>query len=217
MPRLDAADVAKAVAIWEEGRKIRDMALRESEKSRKVPSAETMSQMDKSAETIRWLLRDADPNIAQWEPWGNWWNRALGFDVRKKVPVVLKSAEPINWKAIQDRDADVLEWFERLKDAAGPRGDGTPGETAILKDNRIIIGDRVIVLGTTERDVVGALAKLKAADLRTLNNEAGYNHAAIVLKRLLHKKGNEILRQFIVLPGGRGRGGYSTTIKLAVG
>ena len=58
MPRLDAGDVAKAVELWQEGRTIRDNALRESEKSGKVPSAETMSQMDKLAETIRWLLRE---------------------------------------------------------------------------------------------------------------------------------------------------------------
>jgi len=106
--------------LWQEGRTIRDNALRESEKSGKVPTAETMSQMDKIAETIRWLLRDADPNVGRWEPWGNWWNRPLGFQARKKAPVVLKSAEPIDWEAIQKLDAETTAWFEGVQAGLGP-------------------------------------------------------------------------------------------------
>lgn len=88
--------------------------------------------------------------------------------------------------------------------------------TAVLQDNRVVIGDHAIVLGLQEKDVIGALAKLKSADLPTLKKASGYEYAATVLKRLTHKKQNALLKQFIVMPGKRGSGGYSTTITLPV-
>jgi len=117
MPRLDAGDVAEALRLWREGRTIRDNALRKLEKSRTVPAADTLPQLDERRKQIRWLLRDAGPDVANFEPWGEWWTRC--FDAVSQTPVVQKSAVPIDWKAIQDRDAEVLEWFERLKAATG--------------------------------------------------------------------------------------------------
>lgn len=90
----------------------------------------------------------------------------------------------------------------------------SPGcEVAILDGNHLIIDNRSIVLEEAEADVVTALVELKAADLPTLAKQAGQRYPAKVLTRLVEKYDG--LDEFITLPGGRGRGGYSTTIRLA--
>jgi hypothetical protein len=104
-------------------------------------------------------------------------------------------------KALKDDDP------EQHKDA---------NHIAFLQGNRIIIGEKAVVLGLQEQDVINALVKLRAADLPTLKKQSGYKHAATVLKRLVNKRQNRILKQFITMPGGRGRGGYSTTIQAVV-
>lgn len=143
MPRLDAGDVAEALRLWREGRTIRDNALRKLEKSRTVPAADTLPQLDERRKQIRWLLRDAGPDIADFEPWGEWWSRC--FDAVNQTPVVQKSAVPIDWKAIQDRDADVLEWFERLQGGCGP-------DTAIGTPKKFLRGWAEILVAVGEKN-----------------------------------------------------------------
>ena len=91
---------------------------------------------------------------------------------------------------------------------------GTQRHQAVLSGNRIIIGDKQIVLEPQEHGVVKALVDMGAATLPELKRKSSYKHPAKTLQRLIEKHG-DILRAVISLPGGRGRGGYSTKIKLA--
>lgn len=109
------------------------------------------------------------------------------------------------------RDEREREWEQVRQDRA--KAQEHNGE-AILIGNRIIIGDKQIVLELQECAVVEALVKLGAASLPQLKTQSGYKYPAKALKRLIDKHA-DILRAVISLPGGRGRGGYSTSIKLA--
>ena len=86
-----------------------------------------------------------------------------------------------------------------------------PPEAVWLGSGKFRVGDKTIMLESQQAAVLQALVTLRAASKPELEKESGYADAVAVLKKL-RKKFPE-LEPHILLAGGRGKGGYSTTIK----
>ena len=82
---------------------------------------------------------------------------------------------------------------------------------AVLRGARVQVGDEFIVLELQEASVLQALVDLRAAMTQQLIDESGYSDAVRVLGKLRNKF--PALKPYIEFPGGRGKGGYKTTIR----
>jgi hypothetical protein len=104
----------------------------------------------------------------------------------------------------------VAAWGKRQ---AFLRGQAAPPETpnpVYLGGNRVGAGGEELVLTEPEDAVLAALVESRSATIDELRRKSGYEDAAKILKRIVKKFTQ--LAPFITLPGGRGRGGYRTTI-----
>ena len=81
----------------------------------------------------------------------------------------------------------------------------------LLDDGIVRVGANHLRLDQSEAAVLSDLVKMQSANLPDLKLATGNDYPARVLKTL-RKKYNGVLSPFIRLPGGKGRGGYSTTI-----
>lgn len=82
---------------------------------------------------------------------------------------------------------------------------------ATFANGKLKIGDETLAFEGQESYVLQALVELKAATKVELENKSGVPDAVTVLKRIIRKYPQK-LKDYITLPGGRGRGGYRTTI-----
>jgi len=73
--------------------------------------------------------------------------------------------------------------------------------------------NRPVCLECNEQDVLGVLVRLGATTLQVLRKESNCDNPNRVLTGLIRKYA--LLKKHIFLPGGKGHGGYSTTIRLA--
>jgi len=154
---------------------------------------ETLPRLDPvHLDTLRGFLADWEAEPARMRQ-GTW-------DERKRM---LRNYLEVQARVIED----AIQQVEAARQTAEP-------PNASLRENRIIVGDAAIVLEKQEQAVVKALAELRAAETKALAKQSGYKYPANVLKRLIEK--HPILSGLISMPRARGRGGYSTTIKLVV-
>jgi hypothetical protein len=82
-----------------------------------------------------------------------------------------------------------------------------------IGDGKVQIGDDTITLESQLADVLQALVELRSATMPELQTKSGRDEPDKLLKKLVKKF--PALKPFIRFPGGRGKGGYSTTIQLA--
>lgn len=75
------------------------------------------------------------------------------------------------------------------------------------------VDETMISLTGAQADVLQALVELQGASLDELRTHSGAPNPAIALKQIC--KSHPLLSPFISLPGGKGKGGYSTTIRPA--
>lgn len=80
-----------------------------------------------------------------------------------------------------------------------------------LGNRRLRIGDRVVVLDPPAAAVLGALVQVKAATKPELERASKQEDPGRELRKLVRKYPE--LDRHITRPGGKGRGGYSTTIR----
>lgn len=83
-------------------------------------------------------------------------------------------------------------------------------ECVYLGGGRLVADGTSITLESAESDVIETLVQDRTCDLPTLIFKSHQPKAARLLKRIINKHG--FLKPYIKLPGGRGKGGYSTTI-----
>ncbi len=84
-------------------------------------------------------------------------------------------------------------------------------EAVWLGKGRVRIGDQTLSLEPQFADVLEALIELRAATKPELQKRSGREEPGRLLNKLVRKIPS--LRPYIVLPGRRGKGGYSTTIR----
>jgi hypothetical protein len=77
------------------------------------------------------------------------------------------------------------------------------------------VGNEAIRLTGYQADVLESLVTLRAASLEQLRNASGCESASAVLKQIC--AAHKLLAPFIKMPGGKNKGGYSTTIRNAAG
>lgn len=80
-----------------------------------------------------------------------------------------------------------------------------------LGDGKIEVGGKVISMHDSQSAVLESLIILRSCTKQQLQDQSGNNDAVRVLGRL--RKQFPALAPYIELPGGKGRGGYSTRIK----
>ena len=80
-------------------------------------------------------------------------------------------------------------------------------------DGLFIVGEKSIRLEGEEEMVLESLVELRAATKTKLVNHSGVNNAVTVLRKIKLK--HAALAEYITFPGGRGKGGYQTTITRA--
>ena len=83
-----------------------------------------------------------------------------------------------------------------------------------LGNSKVQVGKKVITLTDTEGEVLQALVKLRSANIDELGEESGADKNAPRYLRAICDKHPE-LGKHITLPGGKGKGGYRTTIRAA--
>lgn len=79
-----------------------------------------------------------------------------------------------------------------------------------LGDGRYQVGREIVCLDGSKSLVLQALVELRGANLAALKKQSGVLNPSATLKSI-HAR-HPLLAPFIVLPGGKGQGGYSTTI-----
>lgn len=82
----------------------------------------------------------------------------------------------------------------------------------LYADGRLLAGDNKATLEDERHDVLTALAWCQTCSEKKLQNESGQPNARKLLARTVEDL--PFLNAFITFPGGRGKGGYSTTITL---
>lgn len=115
---------------------------------------------------------------------------------------IASGARAFDWVAIKTE-----LWRIAIEAVAGD------GEVLFLGGGRYQVGDKVTVLTGAQADVLQALVELQGASLDELRTHSGAPNPAIALKQIC--KSYPLLSPFITLPGGKGKGGYSTTIRPA--
>jgi hypothetical protein len=83
-----------------------------------------------------------------------------------------------------------------------------------LGDCRLRIAGEPLTITEREDSVLSALVSLQAASKSSLESESGYADAVRVLRNLIHRY--PALKKSITFPGGKGRGGYRTIIRMAI-
>ena len=103
---------------------------------------------------------------------------------------------------------------ERLGLKARPSDKKAPDGPTIDPDKGILfLNGQPISLEANEHDVLKQLVASRAMTLKALRTASGCEHPDRVLRNLQTK--HDGLEKHIKLPGRKGRGGYSTTIRLA--
>ena len=104
--------------------------------------------------------------------------------------------------------------LESARETCGPYdrdgGEATDPPVA-LGDGRFLVGDHPISLEGRQSYVLDALVDLRTASMSQLAKHSGVDDVARQLKRICERFPQ--LAAHITLPGGRGKGGYSTTIR----
>lgn len=92
-------------------------------------------------------------------------------------------------------------------------GTGRGGDSDVLfhGDGLYTCGDNAIRLEGSQAYVLEALVELRAATKDDLVRQSGVDDAPRVLRTI--RKANDLLAPAIRLPGGKGKGGYATTIR----
>lgn len=119
--------------------------------------------------------------------------------------------------ALDSEDVDLLraeaelasELLTRwLKDQRQPAPDnGTP---IFLGEGRYQIGRTTICLNGSQADALQALIELRGANFDQLRKHGGVSNPSSLLKSICENQAH--LAPYISLPGGKNKGGYSTTI-----
>jgi hypothetical protein len=79
-----------------------------------------------------------------------------------------------------------------------------------LGTGRYRVGVKVICLGGSQADALQALVELRAATFEQLKKHSGASNPSVLLKSICENQA--LLAPYISLPGGKNKGGYSTTI-----
>ena len=85
-------------------------------------------------------------------------------------------------------------------------------EPTYIGGGKLRIAGETLAFEGQEELVLQALIEAGAATKTELENKSGVSDAVAILKRIIRK--HPQLKDYITLPGGRGKGGYRTTIKL---
>jgi hypothetical protein len=80
----------------------------------------------------------------------------------------------------------------------------------LLGGGRILIDGEVMALTRNAANVIEALVELRAAPKDELIRRSGVDDAPRVLRRIREKF--PVLKPYLTMPGGPGKGGYRTTI-----
>jgi len=112
----------------------------------------------------------------------------------------------------------LAEWLckataETAPEVEAESVDPTKPKAVWLGGGRVRVGDETLALEFQEASVLEALVELGAATRPDLERRSGVEDAVGVLKKLTKKF--PVLALHIHLPGGRGKGGYRTTIRPA--
>jgi hypothetical protein len=122
-----------------------------------------------------------------------------GFDAFDADDVALLCAEA-------DMACKLLT--ESLKDQRQPAPDnGTP---IFLGEGRYQIGPTTLCLNGSQADALQGLIELRAANFEQLRKYGGVSNPSSLLKSICENQA--LLAPYISLPGGKNKGGYSTTI-----
>lgn len=166
------------------------------------------------------LLRDADPHV-----------RHGAVTAIAGIGELANQAVPALIEARSDEDPVVAEAADMALADIDPRAHSSvilneassslPGKASEALPIAIRLGDGEYQVGNgapfrlteIQDTVLAALVFLGTADKDQLNGKAGRDDSPRVLKRI--RGGYPQLAPYIILPGGKGRGGYRTTIRQA--
>lgn len=145
---------------------------------------------------------------------------AIGPKARQAVPALIKARhrEVVGWdadNALADIDTEKHATLKLQEAMEGEdRGTKEGSDRAIFeRPNKVKIADEPpIMLENMEATVIQALIELGAGDQAQLADRSGVTQPGRILKRIVKK--HPQLGHYIILPGGRGRGGYRTTITM---
>jgi hypothetical protein len=116
-------------------------------------------------------------------------------------------------RVILSTGSELVRWLESEIERI-QRGGKTPVGWAPLFDagsGVLYLRARAVCLEANEQDVLGALVERTATTLQVLKKASDCDNPSRVLKGLVKKYPE--LKKHIVLPGRKGQGGYSTTIR----
>jgi hypothetical protein len=110
------------------------------------------------------------------------------------------------------KDANAIEnCWHRLTVVLENTGQGVKSAEAVwIGHGRVRIGNQTITLESQLADVLQALVELQSATKPELQKQSGRDQPDKLLKKLVTN--HPQLKQYIRFPGGRGKGGYGTTI-----
>jgi len=109
---------------------------------------------------------------------------------------------------------NFLAGLEEVEKSLGVHVEVDKVDEVIYRGNGIFFaGNQNIRLDRAEEIVIETLIEARALSKDELITRSGVDDAVRILKRI--KKKHPAIGKAIVLPGGKGRGGYSTSIKMA--
>jgi hypothetical protein len=122
------------------------------------------------------------------------------------TPIDQNDGWEVNWVEGMLQSEAALAYQMCLSEEAAA-GVGTP---TYLGERRYQVGDEIIYLDGTQAILLECLVELQGTSLQKLKDTSGVPNPSNVLKAIRER--HPKLAPFIKLPGGKGKGGYSTTI-----
>ena len=141
--------------------------------------------------------------------------RSLSYRMHDRVEItygpILKAE---TWQEYQlkaeAKDYIELRQLAKRSEDDAPVGQSPEKAAEWLGDGRVQVNGTTISLELQKADVLQALVELRSATKPQLQKKSGVQDAVTVLRRLVHQF--PTLALHIFFPGGRGKGGYRTTI-----
>jgi hypothetical protein len=149
--------------------------------------------------------QEAATSKATYADWRAWAEKNGIFATSKDRPAVrpavlkrvLRNIKPAGLNALESRLWDMTRATQKASKA-----------TLSLSTHKLTVDGKALTLSRTEGHVLALLVSEQTASITKLREQSGEPHR--VLKGL--RKKYPALTKYISLPGGSGRGGYSTTI-----
>jgi hypothetical protein len=154
-------------------------------------------------------------NLWSWDELSADHQKAKDMAIRQYVAeIARKHCDQLDNITPEMLEAEVVVACELLEEGKQSGGEVDDGVPVYRGEGLYQVGNESIRLTGSQADVLETLVKLHAASMEQLQRSGCENPSAVLASI---QKVHKLLAPFIKMPGGKNKGGYSTTIRNAAG